>query len=444
VPRRFSSFKIVSVSRNFDMIKFRLTIYTFLFSIIVGCPSLLVAQNQNDPYYFLNHYRNLSGLKEFQKNLILEKSAQNHADYMAFTRVISHFQSGKHQLFTGKTAADRAKKMGYESRTVTENISVGQKNYTESIDALFETLYHRLLFLSLTQNEIGIADQNQQTGFFVYNIGNSRLNRLCSYSGIIKSLSYYTNVCNHLDRIPVKQLDAIETAARKSNPLLVLWPPDLSDIATIGFWEEQPNPLGENQISGYPITVQLNPFFYRNILDVEIELSEFSSRHNIPGKLIAKQNDRHLKLSDHEFSFFPNQLLKWGTRYQVVFRFMANNMQQIKKWTFQTRNLAFPRVSISGDQELILLNPGKTYLIEIEAHKTDDMIKQLKWEFETDVQLFVNKVYYNLLELQLKGDLCQKASFKLNGNRGFMLQLSGKTKVLGKYYNRNNKNSFCK
>ncbi|MBT4525072.1 MAG: CAP domain-containing protein [Deltaproteobacteria bacterium] len=426
------------------MIKFRLMICAILFSIFIGSPSFLVAQNQNDPYYFLNLYRHLSGLKEFQKNLVLEKSAQNHADYMAFTRVISHFQSGKHQLFTGKTAADRAKIMGYESRTVTENISVGQRSYPESIDALFETLYHRLLFLSLTQDEIGIAGQNQQTGFFVYNIGNSQLNRLCSYTGIIKSASYYTNVCNHLDRIPVKQLDAVEITARKNSPLMVLWPPDLSNIATIGFWEELPNPLGENQISGYPITVQLNPFFYRNIQDVEIELSEFDSRHKIPGKLITRQNDRHVKLSDHDFSFFSNQLLKWGTRYQVVLKFIANDRQQIKKWTFQTRNLAFPKLSISGDQELILLNPGKSYLIEIEAHKTDDMIKQLKWELEADVQLFVNKVYYNLLELQLKGALCQKATFKLNGNRGFTIQLSGKTKILSKYYNLNNRNSFCR
>jgi len=434
----------VLVSRSLDMIKFRLTIYAVLFSIFIGSPSLLVAQNHNDPYRFLNHYRVLSGLKKFQKSVVLEKSAQNHADYMAFTHVISHFQSGKYQLFTGKTAADRAKTVGYESRTVTENISVGQKNFPESIAALFETLYHRLLFLSLIQNEIGIADQNQQTGFFVYNIGNSQLNRLCSYSGIINSSSYYTNVCNHLDRIPVKQLDAIETTARKDSPLLVLWPPDLSNIATIGFWEELPNPLRENQISGYPITVQLNPFFYRNIQDVEIELFEFYSKSNIPGKLITKQNDRHVKLSDHEFSFFPNQLLNWGTRYQVVFKFTANNMRQIKKWTFQTRKLAFPMISISGDQELILLNPDKTYLIEIEAHKTDDMIKQLKWEFEADVQLYVDKVYSNLLELKLKGSLCQKANFTLNGNRGFTLQLSKKTKILGKYYNLNNKDNYCR
>jgi hypothetical protein len=427
------------------MNKFKTAFFIFLLLVFVGFSPIHAAQSPKDAYHYLKDLRNLAGLKGFQKSLILEKSAQDQADYMSFNRIISHFQSPKNNYFTGKTAADRAKIRGYESRTVTENISVGQKNYRESIDALFETLYHRLMFLSLKQNEIGIAGQKKQTDYYVYNIGNQQLNKLCSYSAINNSSSsYYTNVCNHLDRVPVKQLDDLETNTQKNNPPIIIWPPDLSRIATIGFWEEHPNPLSENQISGYPITVQLNPFFFRNINFGKIELMEFDSGLILSGKLFTIQNDKHSKLSDHEFGFFPNKLLKWGTRYQVIVYFTANNIQQMKKWTFSTKNLSFPIISISGDFELVLLKSGQTYLIEIEANKANDMIKELKWEFDSNTHLSVTKSYNNLLELQLNGDLCKKANFMLNGTRGFTLQISKKTTVLGKYHNQNNKNNYCR
>ena len=133
------------------MNKFKTAFFIFLLLVFVGFSPIHAAQSPKDAYHYLKDLRNLAGLKGFQKSLILEKSAQDQADYMSFNRIISHFQSPKNNYFTGKTAADRAKIRGYESRTVTENISVGQKNYRESIDALFETLYHRLLFLSLKQ-----------------------------------------------------------------------------------------------------------------------------------------------------------------------------------------------------------------------------------------------------------------------------------------------------
>lgn len=428
---------------HFIMNKFKTAFFVFLLFTFVFS-SVKAEQNFKSAYHYLNYLRNLADLKGFQKNLMLEKSAQDQADYMSFNRIVSHFQSQQNNYFTGKTAADRAQKRGYESRTVTENISVGQKNYIDSIDGLFETLYHRLLFLSLKQNEIGFATQKNQTDYYVYNIGNQEINKLCSYSGIKSSSSYYTNVCNHLDRVPVKQLNDLETKTQKNNPPIIIWPPDLSKIATIGFWEEHPNPLSKNQISGYPITIQLNPFFFRNVSFEKFELIELDSGLQLSGKLMTNQNDQHSKLSDHEFGFFPHKLLKWGTRYQVSAYFTANNIQQMKKWSFNTRKFAYPTVSISGDFELILLKSGQPYLIEIAANTANDMIKELKWEFDSNIQLSVSKSYYNLLELQLKGDLCKKASFLLNGNRGFTLQISKKTAILGKYYNQNNNNKYCR
>lgn len=425
------------------MLKIRVGIHFIISLAIFGNFCVTYAENKMTPYQLLNDLRNFAGLKAFQKNANLEQSAQNHADYMVDNHIISHYQSNDYNLFTGISAADRAGKVGYESRNVTENISVGQKNYSESIEALFETLYHRLLFLSFINDEIGIAHQKNNADFYAYNMGNQQLNKLCNFSGFNKSASYFTNVCNHLVKVPSRQVNRIKLNAQKISPPMVLWPPDQSKIATIGFWEEHPNPLG-GKISGYPITVQLNPFYYRNVTFMDVRLFEYKSMQNVSGLLISKKNDKHQKLSNHEFGFFPDTLLKWGMHYQVVVKFIANKLSQTVKWTFQTRKLSSPKIRIHADQELLLLKPHQKYLIEIEATKPEDMIKELNWSHNSNLKLVVKKIYNNLLEVQLVGDFCQKVNFKLNGNRRFTVQISRKMKMFSKYFNKRNKFIMCK
>jgi hypothetical protein len=72
--------------------------------------------------------------------------------------------------------AERALATGYPHRAVLENVSMGFRNADDAIDGLMSAIYHRLTFLGLEAEQMGVAVGERSRVFL---LGRSDIAQLC-------------------------------------------------------------------------------------------------------------------------------------------------------------------------------------------------------------------------------------------------------------------------
>ncbi len=98
-----------------------------------------------------NQFRSKNGLAPLTLNSKLSEAAQTHSRNMATQDFFSH--TGK----DGTSAGDRVSKVGYDWRTVAENIAAGQRTPSEVVNAWINSPGHRANMLNTTIKEIGVG-----------------------------------------------------------------------------------------------------------------------------------------------------------------------------------------------------------------------------------------------------------------------------------------------
>jgi len=303
---------------------------------------VLSIDSEQNAYNYLNILRQKCGMTTLKYNDILAKSAKNHAKYLVDNNLApGHYEDPGFLGFTGEWPLDRAIYAGYLSRKVSENLSAGDEDSNGSIDGLFSAIYHRFGFLDFSIDEVGVGayenDNYYYKAIFVYNMGNSLLNSLCSQDFTING-AYYYNVCSDMNKnIPKENYDNAITSIEKQNPEVVFWPPkDYNDTPPV-FYEESPDPLPDYSVSGYPISIQFNPYYY-NPEDIEFlsfELQD-SDGNLIDTIYMDKNSDPNDHFPDMAYAIFPKQRLDWNKKYYVKARFYINNDEKVFNWSFKT------------------------------------------------------------------------------------------------------------
>ena len=111
-------------------------------------------QNQafeNEVLRLTNEFRKKNGLKALVLDTNLDETADKHSKDMAKRDYFSH--TGK----DGSKPWDRAKREGYESGTVGENIAAGYSSAKAVVDGWIASPGHRANMLNANYNEIGIG-----------------------------------------------------------------------------------------------------------------------------------------------------------------------------------------------------------------------------------------------------------------------------------------------
>lgn len=133
----------------------------------------------------VNQYRQAVGLSSLRYSSVLSQSAKNHAAYLATldkSKIKSfedaHGERAGQSGFTGKSVADRVKKVGYPHQRVSENISIGNGDKADSIELLMSGIYHRFGFLGFSINELGYGIVDK---IYVYNMGRHDISAMCQH-----------------------------------------------------------------------------------------------------------------------------------------------------------------------------------------------------------------------------------------------------------------------
>ena len=303
----------------------------------------LEANSKQDGLAYLNTIREHAGLIKLKTNKSLEKAAASHAKYLIQNQRNGHYEKKGKYAFTGTTPSKRVIKAGYPTTFVMENLSINTKGYVKSIDNLFSAIYHRFVFLNFDKDEIGFGSafskkKKKIKRAYVYDIGSSGIAELCDRSFSMEHGVYYMkNICKQSTKMVPKSLfEEKKDEIRRKNRDIILYPYVGQRNVWPAFYNESPDPLPGYKVSGFPVSVQFNPAYYKNVKLNSFRLYDGSGKEIKEIKILQQKNDLNQLFGKLEFALMPLKRLEFNTTYTVLFEAVADGTRVKKRWTFKT------------------------------------------------------------------------------------------------------------
>jgi len=344
-------------------------------------PLLLLPLFGSDISY-LNSIRESVGLNKLQINQKLEDAAQKHANYLVSHSINSHYE--KNGLnFYATTPSLRVIKSGYPSKNIKENIATDVTTEKEAIDVLFSAIYHRFVFLDFAVDEIGAGfaqDDSKRLvkNAYVYDLGLSSIANMCKQEYLtLEGVYYMKDLCKDSTKyIPKSDFEKAKLDIESSNPKVILYPNKDASGVLPAFFDEKPNPMPGYKVSGYPISVELNPSYFKDIKLKRFRLYDNKGRM-IRAKLLRASNDPNKRLKDYQFAIIPLQRLDYDATYKADFNAITNKGSIRLKWKFHTKKFDKPMHKITKSYTQIKTKQDSVILY-IKPRNRKDTITKIK------------------------------------------------------------------
>ena len=381
-----------------------------------------ISLEEKHTMYYLNKLRKEAGLIPLNRNIILESSAKNHANYLVLNHRIGHYEDENKTGYTGEYGSNRSVNRGYETSMIIENVSSNNRNHKESVEGLMAAIYHRFGFLDFHIDEIGIGVaqnlENRAETAFVYDMGSQKLEKLCIDAENKKILNPLKNICSNPNSNITKSsfIEAIH-AHRYQNAKFVVYPYDGQEDVTPVFYEELPDPLPNHSVSGFPISISFNESQFQSIKILSFQLFNVNGEEIKDTIFYGQKTDPNKKLKKYEFALFPLQRLDWNTHYSVRVSYEADGIIKRRNWSFQTRNFDIPLVTVTQNNNLYTIKKGESTIFYFPPLSANDILGNLKFPSILKIS-FVDKNTIKLKTLDIfKGTMVLsfgKHQLKLN------------------------------
>lgn len=370
---------------------------------------------ETPPLAYLNAIRSAAGMSGFSHGDRLSEAAQNHADYLAHHNMSGHIQQKGQALYSGTTPKDRLRFVESPSLYVLENVSVGQSDYAASIDGLMSAIYHRFGFLAFFADEIGYAQKDRA---FVYKMGVGGLHGLCAYDSQ-QGGSRYLELCFD-EEIPlyVSEYESLQAQVKGAQPAIVRYPYDGQIGVPTAFFQETPDPMPDQEISGYPVSVQFNPIDTTEPITLErFKLYKNCSTEPLSQtRILTEQSDPNRQFSNKEFALFPLQRLAFGTLYCVEFDYREGDTPHSLQWRFETESIA-NRIDIDDDGQTHTLQRNKRYHINFIPWDVTLSTAQNKYGYSATAGLEIDAALFDayIVSLEVTGEAAGTIDLDLKG-----------------------------
>ena len=339
----------------------------------------------------LNSIREEMNLNTLLQNDLLAMAAQGHADYLVTNEESSHYQVEGHHAFTGVKPVDRTLDTNYASTHVSENLSTHTYSAQSSIDGLFSAIYHRFGFLSLSIDTVGVGvtqeKEKTSNSAFVYVMGNSNLERLCHDRSFKGSGKYYYKVCkDEAHHISEKVFTKALKSNKRYNPEIVVYPYDGQSEVPPVFYDESPDPLPNHDVSGFPVSVEFNDYYFDKVDVTSFILFDSSNRVVDDVLFMHKENDPHQRFSAMQYALFPLKRLEYDTQYRVEVMYTIKGKTHALNWAFNTRQPTEKLHRIESKNARIELAKGESHILYFPPHNAQDILKNIKFPADIDLQ----------------------------------------------------------
>ena len=327
---------------------------------------------------YLNKLRKGAGLIPFQSQEQLNLAAKNHANYLTNHLTFGHIEEKKYKDFTGKFASQRARLIGYPSPQVIENVSAYNKNHKESIDGLFAAIYHRLAFLDFRADTIGIGisqnkSQKAHTAF-VYDMSSKALEEL------------YEND----KKITTEKLTKALNINKELNSKVVIYPFNEQKEIPPAFFDELPDPLPKHRVSGFPISISFNSFYYKKAKLLKFELYDSNEKRINETLVFDYKTDPNRRLTKLDFVLFPLKRLAWNSEYHVKFLALIDNKSVSKEWSFSTQKPNMPLHIVKDGNGVYALKIMKPHAFYFPPTSKVDLLHDISYPANVDIE-FIDK-----------------------------------------------------
>lgn len=347
---------------------------------------------------YLNRIREAMKMNTLMQNDNLNSAAQAHADYLVINNESSHDEVEGHKNFTGVQPFERAFYAGYNASHVSENLSTQHHNAKSSMDGLFSAIYHRFGFLSQSIDEIGVGvtqnEQDSDKSAFVYVMGNSELNRLCSIKSFNGVGKYVYRVCENSEhRIAEKKFSKALNYNKRMNPKIIIYPYDGQEDVPPAFYAEVPDPLPDHEVSGFPISIEFNDYFFKDVQVHSFKLFKHERDEVINVRMMDHNSDPHQKFNEKQYALFPLERLEYDTEYSAEVEYRSDSKTEKLTWHFKTQVPTEELHIITQKEETIEIEPGKSHMIYLKPLDAQELVKNIQFPMTVDIQFIDNNTF---------------------------------------------------
>ena len=196
----------------------------------------------------------------------------------------------------------------------------------------------------------------------------------------------YRKICIKPHQIRVEYLRELDEKRWSTGPELVLWPADGMSGISPAFFEEDPDPLPDYGVSGYPLSIQVDPSLYRQVVveSFDLYLAQGDQEDWIkvaPTRQLDARSDPQKLLNQHTFALFPIRRLEWNSEYVAVANLVLDGKPKRVEWGFRTQALEVPILELQGDQAIFQVVPGEEYAVYVAPRPGESKtVTQIKTE----------------------------------------------------------------
>ena len=380
------------------------------------------ADQAGQAYRRLNELRARSGLINLIVDQRLERAAAAHAGYLIRRRASGHIEIRGRAGFTGRRPLDRMLAAGWRNRFGIENVYVGPHDPAETVDQLFTGVYHRFAFLDFRITAVGAAVRSRpgrqgRIRAAVFNMGAHLMDQLCRRPPAVTG-RYLTGVCQPERRIPEAAFNAARSRPRQANPRLVVWPADGSTDVPPVFFEENPDPLPDRSVSGYPISIQFNTDKEPQARLISLRLFRAADGAEVgPCRLLGPGNDPNRAMNQGEYALFPLDRLDWATQYRAQADLDSGRGREKLTWQFTTLDPGADWYKLTGAGELVAIPNGGRAALYFPPTADHPLLGRIKFSTPTTMNLAVKQVDLNTVIVSVKGPAGTEARLTMPGRR---------------------------
>jgi len=246
----------------------------------------------------------------------------------------------------------------------------------------------------------------------------------------MESASYQLFCSNTPRKVRPEFLQQQLIERQQQNPELVLWPADGAVDIPPAFFEEEPDPLPDFSVSGYPLSIQVNPAVWKKASLVSFMLylksgDEWVNVDILPPMNIS--NDPHGRFSEHQFALFPVARLQWKSHYKAVAEMKLDGERRHVEWFFTTRDPGGELIDLSAKNVPHTLNVNRDYIlywpVRHGAHRPQTSEVGTRYLQGTDMQLKL--IDPDTVKLRVQADVCAKVAVEFSRDRKAEFQLIG-------------------
>jgi len=393
-------------------------------AIFWTAPLMAIEADEEAALTLVNQARQMAGLKNLRWHPKLGQAAAGHSRYLAQRGKVGHEQVYGTEGFTGELPADRAIQATYASRMVWENITAGPTSLDQAVVVLMSAIYHRFGFLRLDADQLGYASMsNEKQAYWVFLMGNQAVEERCLDPREEKPGEYYQGLCRGKDKVSAEDVDFAKNALIKSQPKSILWPPKGSRFVPPAFFDEIPNPMPGFEVTGYPISIQLNPGYYPEPELIRFELFRSGEFQPLRTQLLTERRDPHQKFAPGQFALFPFERLDWGESYRVEARFVSRGEKLEFNWHFSVKKGPKPLYHLQGEGEDYWQRSGDTHYYYLPPTSKLQSIPELTWEGPEGMKVEMEQWDKNTLKLKITGKSCDLLKVRFLELRGFLVRV---------------------